>query len=68
MTKYENVWGTIVILLIVAMLGIFIASRVERASCKNGEDVPTGSGAMDCWGSETYKHCEPETRFVCHDQ
>lgn len=58
----------LIIIVFVIILGTMAASGAARMSCKNGENVPTGSGAMDCWGNESFKHCEPETKFVCHDR
>lgn len=50
------------------VLFMLVAWAWERLSCKNGEEVRDGDGSMDCTGTEFYKHCEPSTHFVCHDE
>lgn len=65
---FERVAGVAVFVILLFFLLMFGLSVHERASCKNGETVRDPSGDMDCWGSDTYKHCEPSTTFICHDK
>lgn len=58
----------VILIALLLIIGALVASCVSKNRCKNGETVKDTDGSMDCWGGDTYKHCEPSTHFVCHDQ
>lgn len=64
----NNLMELVIALAFLVILGGLLLSSCERLLCKNGEEVRDGDGSMDCTGTEFYKHCEPSTHFVCHDE
>jgi hypothetical protein len=65
--KTPHLMEAVIVLAILFIVAAATINSCERITCKNGEDVRDNDGSMDCWGSDTFKHCEPSTHFVCHD-